>query len=126
MAGFDPPPFKKMNEQLERIQDQVTTDAIEVTVVETSEKTEEKIRVEEFKISGDALVAKIKELIHKGNIRSIIIKNASGRTLVEIPLTVGVVGGVVGAIAFPIAAALAAIGAFAAHLTIVVARKEIE
>lgn len=126
MAGFDPPQFKKMNEQLERIEEQVTTDAIEVTVVETSEKTEEKIRVEEFKISGDALVAKIKELIHKGNIRSIIIKNASGRTLVEIPLTVGVVGGVVGAIAFPIAAALAAIGAFAAHLTIVVARKEIE
>jgi ABC-type uncharacterized transport system ATPase subunit len=115
-----------MNEQLERIEEQVAAGSVEVTVVEPSEKTEEKIRVEELKISGDALVAKIKELIAQGNIRCIIIKNGSGRTLVEIPLTVGVVSGVVGAIVFPVAAALTAIGVLAAHLTIVIARKEIE
>lgn len=114
-----------MNEQLERTEEQ-TTRTIEATVVEQAEKTEEKIRVEEFNISGDALLAKLKKLLHQGNIRYIIIKNASGRTLVEIPLTVGVVGGTVGAIVFPVAAVLAAIGVFAAHLTIVIARKEIE
>jgi hypothetical protein len=87
-------------------------------------KTEEKIGVEEFKITGDALVAKIKELVHQGNIRRIILKNEEGRTLIEIPLTVGVVGGVLSAALFPVMAAVGAIGAMVAHLTIVVEKRE--
>ena len=86
--------------------------------------TEEKISVEEFKINGDDLVAKVKELIHEGNIRRIIIKNEEGGILVELPLTVGVVGGVIGAALFPVIAAVGAIGALVAHLTIVIERKE--
>lgn len=121
---FEPASTKKMNEQLEHIEENSATVEVKATVVEPSIHTEEKLRVEEFKISGDALVAKVKELLHKGNIRSIIIKNRSGRVLVEIPLTVGVVGGVVGAVVFPLVAAIAAIGALATNLTIVIARKE--
>jgi hypothetical protein len=88
-----------------------------------AESSEEKVTVEEFKISGDDLVTKVKELIHQGNIRRIIIKNEEGRTLVEIPMTVGVVGGVLGAAMFPVVAAVGAIGALVAHLTVAIERK---
>ncbi|MDY6782993.1 MAG: DUF4342 domain-containing protein [Cyanobacteriota bacterium] len=88
-------------------------------VVEPNSKTS----VEEVRIDGDGLVAKVKELIHEGNIRRIIIKNQEGDTLIEIPFTVGVVGGAIGTLAFPIVAALGAIGAMVAHLTLVVEKK---
>ncbi|GAH53819.1 unnamed protein product [marine sediment metagenome] len=71
---------------------------------------EEKVRIEEYKISGDKLIAKVKELVHEGNIRRITIKNKEGKVLIEIPLTIGVVGIV-------LAPALAAIGAIAALVT---------
>ena len=70
------------------------------------------------------LVVKIKELIHQGNIRRIILKNEEGRVLIEIPLTVGVVGGVISAALFPVMAAVGAIGAMVAHLTIVLEKHE--
>jgi hypothetical protein len=111
-----------MNDQAERIEDKVKSFEVGSTSVEPSVKTEE-IRVEELKISGDAVVAKVKELLRQGNIRYLIIKTGSGRTLVEIPLTVGLVGGTVTAVLFPVAAAIAAVGALVASLTIVIARK---
>ena len=112
-----------MNEQVQSVEDEVATVNVGATVIEPSQP-EEKVRIEEFKISNDAVLSKVKELIRKGNIRSIALKNSSGRTLVEIPLTVGVVGGLVGAVFFPVVAALTAVGVLAAQLTIVVARKE--
>jgi Domain of unknown function (DUF4342) len=45
--------------------------------------SQEKVRYEEFKVAGDALVAKIKDLVHQGNVRRIIIKNDKGETLIE-------------------------------------------
>jgi Domain of unknown function (DUF4342) len=84
---------------------------------------QEDIRVEEFKISGDALVSKVKEFIHEGNIRRIVIKTEEGNTLIEIPLTVGVVGGVLATSLFPVVAAVGAIGALVAHLTIVIEKQ---
>ena len=87
-------------------------------------KSNEKISSEEFKISGDLLVGKIKELIHEGNIRRIIIKNEEGNTLMEIPMTVGVIGGVVSAAFFPVIAAIGVIGAMVAHLTLVIERQK--
>ncbi len=77
---------------------------------------EQKVRTEEFKVTGDAVIAKIKELVHEGNVRRITIKNEQGQTLIEIPLTFGVVG----AVLLPVWAAIGAIAALAAHLTIVV------
>jgi hypothetical protein len=96
----------------------------ERVTTEPESKPEEKIGVEEFTINGDALVTKIKELIHQGNIRRIILKNEEGRVLIEIPLTVGVVGGVISAALFPVMAAVGAIGAMVAHLTIVLEKRE--
>ena len=78
--------------------------------------SDEETFTEEFKVSGDAMVAKIKELVHEGNIRRIIIKNEEGQTLIEVPLTIGVVG----IILLPVWAAIGAIAALAAKLTIVV------
>jgi hypothetical protein len=75
---------------------------------------------EEFKLDGSQVVAKIKELIHAGNIRRIILKNEEGKTLIEIPLTLGVVG----AALLPVLAAVGAIAALAASMTIVVEKVE--
>ncbi|MCW6049874.1 DUF4342 domain-containing protein [Microcoleus sp. A2-C5] len=96
----------------------------ETTPLETPAYTQDKVSVEELKINGEDLVAKVKELIHEGNIRRIIIKNEEGRILVEVPLTVGVVGGVIGAALFPVIAAVGAIGALVAHMTIIIERKD--
>jgi hypothetical protein len=78
--------------------------------------TEENVHREEFKVSGEKMIAKVKELVHEGNIRRIIIKDAEGKTLIEAPLTIGVVGVVL----LPVWAALGAIAALTAELTIVI------
>ena len=71
--------------------------------------SQEKTFTEEFQVTGEELLDKIKELMHAGNIRRIIIRNQEGHTLIDIPLTFGVVGVLV-------APQLAAIGAIAALL----------
>ena len=83
------------------------------------------IRTEEFKVNGDTLVAEVKKLVHEGDVRRIIIKTEEGQTLVEIPLTLGVVGGAVGALLLPVWAAIGAIAALAAKLTLVVEKVEL-
>ena len=82
--------------------------------------SEEKVRTEEFHVNGDELIAKIKELVHEGNVRRISIRNEEGRTLIDIPLTVGVVG----AILVPQLAALGAIAALVTRGTIVIEKAE--
>lgn len=82
--------------------------------------SEEKVRTEEFHVNGDELIAKIKELVHEGNVRRISIRNEEGRPLIDIPLTVGVVG----AILVPQLAALGAIAALVTHGTIVIEKAE--
>ncbi|MBE9186265.1 DUF4342 domain-containing protein [Microcoleus sp. LEGE 07076] len=103
--------------------EKVTEVNFETTPLETPVYGD-KVSVEELKINGNDLVAKVKELIHEGNIRRIIIKNEEGRILVEVPLTLGVVGGVIGAALFPVIAAVGAIGALVAHLTIIIERTD--
>lgn len=77
-------------------------------------------RTEEFTVSGEGLLHKIKELIREGNIRRIIIKGEDGKTLVELPLTIGLVG----AAFAPVLAAVGAIAALVSNCTIIVERKE--
>lgn len=77
-------------------------------------------RYEQYKVAGDRVIAKIKELIREGNVRRIIIRNEEGRTLIEIPLTIGVVGAVLG----PAWAAIGAIAALVANCSIEVEREE--
>ena len=74
---------------------------------------------EEFRVDGDKLVEKVKQLLHAGNVRRIIIKNDDNISLLEIPLTIGVVG----AVLIPIWVALGAIAALAANYTIVVEKQ---
>jgi hypothetical protein len=80
---------------------------------------EENTKKEEFKVSGEEVLKKVKELIKQGNIRRIIIKNEKGDTLVEIPLTFAVVGAVLA----PILAAVGALAALVTNCTIIVERK---
>lgn len=79
----------------------------------------EKTVTEEFRVSGEALTAKIRELLREGNVRRIVIKNEEGKTLTEIPLTVGVVG----ALLLPVWAGVGAIAALAANLNLSVERR---
>jgi hypothetical protein len=66
------------------------------------------------------LLTRIKELVHEGNVRRIVIKNDAGSTIAEFPMTAGVVG----AILLPVWASIGAIAALAADLTIVVERRD--
>jgi uncharacterized membrane protein len=76
-------------------------------------------RTEEFRVKGEELLAKIKVLIHAGNIRRIIIKDKDGKILIEFPLTFGVVGLVLA----PTLAAVGAIAALVTEATIVVEKE---
>lgn len=74
----------------------------------------------EFKVKGEELLAKIRQLIHEGNIRRIIIKDQKGSVFMEIPLTVGLVGVAV----LPVLAAVGAIAALMSEFTIEVIARE--
>ena len=79
----------------------------------TSRKTtsgKSKTYEETFKVEGGRLLDKVRELIKAGNVRSIVIKDKNGREIIQVPLTLGVIGAAV-------APALAAIGAIAALIT---------
>lgn len=79
-----------------------------------------KKKVEEFKVTGKELGEKVKQLIHEGNVRKIIIKNKEGKEIMIIPLTFGVIGTVIA----PILAAVGAIAALVSECTISVEREE--
>ena len=74
---------------------------------------------ESFKVSGDELMSKIKEIIKEGNARRVIIKNEKEETIIEFPLTIGAIGVVLA----PVFAAVGAIAALVADCTIVVEKK---
>jgi hypothetical protein len=80
---------------------------------------EEKTTQEEFKVRGEDVIAKIKEVIKAGNIRRIILKNEKGETVIEVPLTLAVVGTLLA----PAFAAIGAVAALLTNCTIVVERK---
>ena len=74
---------------------------------------------EEFSVSGGDVVKRVEELIHEGNVTKIVVKDEMGRQLVEIPVTVGIVGVMLA----PWMAALGVVAALAARCTIVVERR---
>ena len=85
-----------------------------------TDTTQDRTRTEEFKIEGGKVLDTIKDLIHQGNIRRIILKNEQGKTLIEIPLTVGLVG----AALLPVFAAVGALAALVTRMVIVVEKTE--
>jgi hypothetical protein len=75
---------------------------------------------EEFKVNGEDVIKKVKEIIAAGNARRIILKNEKGKVLMELPVTFAVVGAVLA----PMLAAVGAIAGLVSKCTIVVEKKE--
>lgn len=82
----------------------------------SQEDTKSNTFTEEFRVSGEKVVEKVKELVREGNVRRITLKNDDGKTLIEIPLTLGVIG----TLLLPVWAGIGAIAALVANLTIAV------
>ena len=80
-------------------------------------------KTEKFTVSGSQLVDKVKQLIHEGNIRKVRLLH-EGRTVLEIPLTIGAPAAVIGILAVPVLAALAAFAALVTECTIEVEKVE--
>ena len=77
-------------------------------------------RWEEFQVEAEGLVAKVKQLLREGNVRRIVVRSPEGKTLLEIPVTIGVIGALIA----PYLAALGAIAAMVSNCTIAVERRE--
>ena len=86
--------------------------------------SEERVRTEEFKVTSEQAVSKVKELVQEGNVRRLILQTEEGRTLLEVPLTIGVAAAAGVLLLAPILAAVGAFAAILTHLTIVVEREE--
>lgn len=82
--------------------------------------TDSKSTKEEFKVSGEELLGKVKEIIREGNARRLIIKDKDGKTMIEIPLTAGVIGIVLA----PVLAAVGALAALVTECTILVEKRQ--
>lgn len=90
--------------------------------ISEAEEAQESHGRERYKVAGEKLLSKVKELLQQGNIRRITIKNDEDKTLIEIPLTIGVVGAAI----FPVWAAVGAIAALVTDCSIEVERHEVE
>ncbi|RJS87570.1 DUF4342 domain-containing protein [Candidatus Bathyarchaeota archaeon] len=77
-------------------------------------------RWEEFQVEAEGLVAKVKQLLREGNVRRIVVRSPEGKTLLEIPVTIGVIGSLLA----PYLAALGSIAAMVSNCTIAVERRE--
>jgi hypothetical protein len=75
---------------------------------------------EEFSLTGEQVIEFLKKVLHEGNVRRVVLKDESGKTLLEIPVTIGVVG----VILLPVWAAIGAAAALVAKMTIVIERTE--
>lgn len=81
---------------------------------------DQKPHTEEFSVTGGQVLDFVKKLLHEGNIRRVVLKDESGKTLLEIPITIGVVGVVL----LPVWAAIGAAAALVAKMTIVIERTD--
>ncbi|HLY68602.1 MAG TPA: DUF4342 domain-containing protein [Puia sp.] len=75
---------------------------------------------ESFKINGENLLKKVKELIAEGNIRKISIHDKEGKEIMNFPLTIGLVG----ALLAPVLAAVGALAALIGECTIMVEKED--
>ena len=86
----------------------------------SKKKTASGVDKEKIQVTGEELLKKVKELVKEGNVRRITIKNKEGKTIIVLPLTIGVVG----AVLLPPLAAVGAIAALISECTIFVERDE--
>jgi hypothetical protein len=102
-------------------QAEAEVDGVEVEVeIEDSDAEGESSSGEEYRVCGEDLLSRVKELVREGNVRRITIRSEEGNTLIEIPLAIGVVG----AMLLPVWAAVGAIAALVTNCTIAVERRE--
>jgi hypothetical protein len=80
----------------------------------------QQVSTTEYQVSGDQVIAKIKALLHEGNVRRIKLKNREGKTLLDVPVTMGIVG----VILAPGWIAIGALALLTPGLTIVVEKYE--
>lgn len=85
---------------------------------------EDQTWTEEFEVAGSELVERIKELIHQGNVRRLIIRKPNDEVLIEIPLTAGVAVGSALTIFTPVLAAVGAMAALVANVKVQIVREE--
>ena len=85
----------------------------------TTSSTDSSKKTEEHKVSGGELLDKVKQIVREGNARKITIKSEAGKVLLEIPLTLGVVGVVLA----PVWIAIGTIAALAGRYTVVVEKR---
>lgn len=74
---------------------------------------------EQYRFTGEEVISKVKQIVHEGNVRRVVIKNSEGQTIVEFPLTVGVVGAALA----PMWAAVGAIVALVTDCTIEIEKR---
>jgi hypothetical protein len=84
----------------------------------------QQVRSEEFMIDGDQVVAKVKALLHEGNIRRLSLQTEAGKTLFEVPLTIGLAGVAAGTLLAPMLTAIAALAAIVTKLKVKIERIE--
>jgi hypothetical protein len=102
-------------------QAEAEVDGVEIEVeIEDSDAEGEPSSEEEYRVCGEDLLSRVKELVREGNVRRITIRSEEGNTLIEIPLAIGVVG----AMLLPVWAAVGAIAALVTNCTIAVERRE--
>ncbi len=99
--------------------EQTSPDAADTTAQDQTGQAQNP-RTQEFSVTGEQVVDFIKKILHEGNIRRIVLKDESGKTLLEIPVTIGVVG----VILLPVWAAIGAAAALVAKMTIVIERSD--
>ena len=87
---------------------------------DTPPQADPKPATEEFSLTGEQVIEFLKKILHEGNVRRVVLKDESGKTLLEIPVTIGVVG----VILLPVWAAIGAAAALVAKMTIVIERTE--
>ena len=100
--------------------DEQTPPQSEAPQTDTPPQADPKPPMEEFSVTGGQVLDFLKKILHEGNIRRIVLKDESGKILLEIPVTIGVVG----AVLLPVWAAIGAAAALVAKMTIVIERTD--
>jgi hypothetical protein len=100
--------------------DEQTPPQADTPPTDTPPQADPKPATEEFSLTGEQVIEFLKKILHEGNVRRVVLKDESGKTLLEIPVTIGVVG----VFLLPVWAAIGAAAALVAKMTIVIERTE--
>ena len=95
----------------------------EIVPTEPEEPKRKRTFSEEMEVAGNQLIDRIQDVIKQGNVRRVIIRNSDGKSLIEVPLTIGAVAGGAVVLAAPLLAALGALAALVTRVKIEIVRE---